>query len=400
LSVATPARRADGPRRAFTALSLLAAGLASAHDTARIDALPRLVGDRTRAECIDALALAGASFRGASFALDMPSTTPPSTLHSRFVVDDATFDDASPGGRQAIDPTFERVDVPAAPSREMLWERGAATPWRWVVTRDTSSWRGDRFGVFMVGGTTSQERFLAERAAHDEAKPPSDPSVTTLFEVSRQPYILRSDADRTLWVVEVGEPWRTFGGWKVFVRGERGPASPCSIDFGLPEDESASPLLPAELTRLDGLLLDALGPGSGEGALHPTMRIQVDVRRTWANVALRPWSLPRPYNTRDEVEAGLAQWASEDADQRAELTRIHALLPRAERSLAAYYRRVFGVSAEQARHCAAYAIDVALRMHFVFSSERAKTAERGPPDSNPWPAGIVQRRDAAVGPRR
>ncbi len=384
--------------RRLAALSLLAAALPSAQGAgAPREPLPRLVGDATRIECTDALELARASFFGSSFGLDMRSATPPSTLHSRFVVDDATFADATPNGPQPADPTFERLGVPTAPTREMLWERSDAAPWRWVVTRDTWSWRGDQFGLFAVDSATSQESFLAERTAHDEAKPRSDLRVTTVFESWQQPYILRSDEDMTLWAIEVGESWQMFGGWKIFVRGEHGPLSPCSVSFGLEQDQSALPLLPSELTQLEALLLDALGPGTGEGTLHPTLRIQNDVRHTWANIALRPWSLPQPYNTRDEIEAGLAEWASQDADQRAELARIHALVPLSERALAAYYRRVFGASAQQARHSATHAIDVAVRMHFAFHSDRAQASGGSPAEPNPWPIGMTRRRDASLG---
>lgn len=159
-------------------------------------------------------------------------------------------------------------------------------------------------------------------------------------------------------------------------------------------------LLAPDLAKLDALLLDALGPGTGEGALHPTRRIQIDVQRTWANIALRPWSLPSLHNTREEVDTGLAEWGSQDAGQQAELARIHALYPRAERSLATNYRRSFGVSTPQARRSAAYAIDVALSMHFVFHSERAPPIEGATHDVNPWPVGATRQPDSNIGPRR
>ena len=380
-------------------LSLLSVAIAPAQGAgAARGPLPRLVGDATRIECTDALELARASFFGTSFALDMPSATPPATLRSHFVLDDSAFNEDA---ASSIDPAFERLAMPANSSYVTLWERGDALPWRWVVTRNDYSWRGDEFGLYVVNTTMSQEAFLANKINFDPARPEGDPRVTTIFEgLQRPPYVLRPPLDGAPWVLDGGEPWRPLVRWKIFVRGESGPLSPCGISFGLGDSQQAVSLLPSDLAKLDVLLLDALGPGTGEGTLHPTARIQVDVRRTWANIALRPWSLPQPYNTRDEVEAGLMEWGLQDADQKAELTRIHALIPLAERSLANYYRHVFGISQEQARRSAAHAIDIALRMHFVFHSERAKASGPEAPEPNPWPANVVRSRDRSGDSRR
>ena len=374
--------RPQGRRRQLRALAwpfLAAATIASA------DALadPRIIGDPSRIECKDALALAQAAFAGPSFTLDVSISKLPAGLRSRFAIAaDDDGDEALPQPPVVDEDSLERIALDDSASTVVIWQRRAPGSMRWVETHHEWGWRGTYFGLYDVPATLGRDDFgkRVERGGPDD-----DAGVTSVIDGMQEPLFLHAPGADGLWVIDTGEPWRALGGWKVLVQGDNGPESPCAIGFGLPADQPSSHLLPPELARLDALLLDALGPGTGEGSLHPTNRINTDVQRTWANIALRPWSLPQPYNTREEVDAGLEDWATQDASQQIELARIHALYPRAQRALAAYYRQRFHLSGEQARHCAAHALDVALRMHFVFHSDRAKEALTDPPEPNPWP---------------
>lgn len=373
---------------------LLASAAACGHATD----IPRLVGDQTRVECRDALTLAQAAFAGRALTLDFSTSNPPA-LQSRFAIAEKDADDETSEPLFADAGNFERVeqrlDPADATTTVLIWQRGTPGSKRWVVTHHETGWRGTYFGLYDVPVALGQDDFLS---LVRRGTPAPESGTVTILEGWQAPVVLRTPGDAALWVIDTGAPWRPLGAWKVFAQGSDDPVSPCAVSFGLDENQHPTALLPPEIARLDAMLLDALGPGVGEGTLHPTERIKTDVQRTWANIALRPWSLPQPYNSREEVEGGLKDWAAQDASQKVELARIHALYPRAESALAAYYHAQFRLSGEQARRCAAHALDVALRMYFAFHSERAKAAESEAPEPNPWPEGAMPKPPPSVHP--
>jgi hypothetical protein len=148
-------------------------------------------------------------------------------------------------------------------------------------------------------------------------------------------------------------------------------------------------LLPGPALRFAGLLTEALGRGNDEGTLHPTDRITAETHNVWANAILRPWALENvAYNSRAEVDAGLKQWAAVNPRRRA----VHAALlrqyPRAQATLAAYYRAHFHLAPRQAKAMARYATDLVFRDYFVFPSQDAYWARfdpKRPVPPNPWP---------------
>jgi hypothetical protein len=128
--------------------------------------------------------------------------------------------------------------------------------------------------------------------------------------------------------------------------------------------------LPA-VRELAAALDEALGPGTGEGTLHQTAAVRDEVAREWANASLRPWALTDPpYNSRGEVDRGLAEWARGVAAREALLRRIKASYPAAERELARYYAARFERSPALAQ-LARTALDHMFRSYFVFSKRQS-----------------------------
>jgi hypothetical protein len=80
----------------------------------------------------------------------------------------------------------------------------------------------------------------------------------------------------------------------------------------------------------------------------------------------------------------LATWAEAGAGNRRLLDDIRRQYPFAEAELAQYFQQHFGRTPTDARKSAVYALDIALRMHFVFHEENHQTddGKSGPP--NPW----------------
>ena len=110
-------------------------------------------------------------------------------------------------------------------------------------------------------------------------------------------------------------------------------------------------------------------PSQSEGTLQPTARIRVAASWAWANAALRPWALEEPYNSEKEIADGLQAWTKRSAAYRARYQRLQALMPKAERSLAAHYQKALRKSPAEAGALAKQALARAVGAHFVFGKK-------------------------------
>ena len=103
--------------------------------------------------------------------------------------------------------------------------------------------------------------------------------------------------------------------------------------------------------------------------MRPTARIRLSVEKRWANAALRPWALTAtPYNTRSEVEHGLAEWAKGNRKRTVVLKQIRSVYPAAERALTSFYGARSNSRAKSARDLSAHVLDHMFRSYFVFHS--------------------------------
>jgi hypothetical protein len=169
----------------------------------------------------------------------------------------------------------------------------------------------------------------------------------------------------------------------VYATDAAGPV--CGIVFGS-EPGSRERLLPAEVRALSRLLDEALGPGTDEGTLQPTAGLRNKAAHVRANATFRPWALvsATPYNSRAEVDAGLEEWARGVRPRRLLLAKIIAAYTPAQRSLATFYERAFGLPRADAAEVAAWALDIIFRSYFVFPRDgEAPQGDGG--DRNPWP---------------
>ena len=121
------------------------------------------------------------------------------------------------------------------------------------------------------------------------------------------------------WLLHPGEPYDFLATWSVYTMGATGARRACAIEFR-PGVKTAVALLPPEVRHLERLLDRTIGS---------------------ANVALRPWALGSPYNTRAETDAGLWLWAAASPANRRLHADIQAQAPMAQRALARYYAHTF-----------------------------------------------------------
>lgn len=166
-----------------------------------------------------------------------------------------------------------------------------------------------------------------------------------------------------MWALEVGHP----ANWIVHVPDAQSLRAACTIRLR-PEGIRAIELLPRPVRKFESLLDRTIGSGEGEGTLHPTASIRINVEDTWANLALRPWARTIPYNSRAVVDRGLMKWANGGKINHNLLQAIRRQYPVAERALARYYEKNFGKPPKAAAALARQLLDASFRTHYVYSA--------------------------------
>ena len=253
--------------------------------------------------------------------------------------------------------------------------------YRLAVREDDRGWRGDTYTVFALPDKMS----VAEATV--SASSSMRPLETLASGQWRPPLVFQREDSTRLWFMMLGQPYEVMGSWSVHAVADEGLRPLCSIEFLPSGNRVPFSLLPQAVRELEHLLNRTIGSGSNEGTLQPTARIRAEVQQTWGNIALRPWALREPYNFREAVDAGLSTWADISTGNRRLLQDIRRQYPLAEAALARYFQQHFGRTPADSRKSAAYAMDIALRMHFVFHDESPRGDDDKSRPPNPWRAG-------------
>jgi hypothetical protein len=353
----------------------LPASLACAQPNGTPLSWPRLDG-AARPECADALTIARAVFDSRAFWQFEPQPVPKGVKSVQVLQAEAL--DIS-GGRavEADKRIFDELPLREEAPRSLYWQKRPQGAYRLAIGEISYGWRGDMYNLYTVDAGIAPAAVIA---GHVDDKPPAGVRVIVRHEW-RPPQIYQRGADGPLWVLTVGAPYQFLDHWTVYVPDRDGLRQACTIRFR-PDVKAAVDLLPQPVRRLEALLDRTIGSGVGEGTLHPTVRLRNEVEDSWANAAMRPWANIAPYNSRAAVDAGLAAWASSAPSNRTLLRAIRRQYPRAERSLAQYYRTRFHATPDAARRQADYLLDLVYRNHYVFPHGDAPTFVAGP---NPWP---------------
>lgn len=345
---------AVGVRR--VALLALLLGLVASGRAAAV-ALPQVHGDGDAPECRDAALLAQAMFKSASPRVYAPLQLP-AGMASELLLGALALDIS--GGNALLDAGgFEKIPQPDL--RSVYWEQAAKADARIVLREANGGWRGDRYALYLPDRAMAQADFLRALASGS-----GDGLALQLDNAWRPPLVFRLRATGGKWFIDVGQPFAPLDGWRVFAATDGHYAQRCTIVFQ-PEAVATQARLPGALGDLLRLLDQALGPGNDEGSLQQTARLRNGVLHIVANARLRPWAVSAAdaYNTRAEVDAGLARWAV-NRQRRALQARIAQVYPEAQRALAAHYQRSQDMPEAKADAEAGRVLDLLLRAHFVF----------------------------------
>lgn len=342
---------------------------------------PVIDGDKNSPQCRVALDMATQAFRSTSPWMEWPIPRPSDT-NSRVVLA-RSADDISGGDALQTDPSvFDRIEPTKWGIRAVFWQRQAVGGQRMVVVDEPFGWQGDWYWLLFVPENITQTALLSRITQGDDLREALNALEPALGENRWTPPLVLEDGESSkLWIIDPGENSWGLEPWKVFVRSPEDLSAPCQIDL-TPDGKPGLVRLPLAVQRFAALADEALGPGSNEGTLQPTARIRGIVHQDWANASERPWALTdTPYNSRAEVDANLTQWAKPVRKRATLLRRMNSAYNPAERALAAYYQRRFGVTDAVARRYSAYALDHMLRSYFVFHiDEPDRTAP-----TTPWP---------------
>jgi uncharacterized protein YecT (DUF1311 family) len=342
-------------------------------------AWPALTGGKDTV-CAEALQIAKATFKSSAFYLFGPPEVPPD-LHSVLVLKPKVVDISGGDALKADPAAFDKLPIGGqGETGNVYWQKTVTYGHRLAVLETPFGWHGDTYSLFALGELIQAGEFLAEvRRDRETQKLPSIISGSW-----RPPLILQEKDSGRAWIIEVGDRTQFLMDWHIHVVEPTGITPRCSVQFR-PPVQTATSLLPLPVRELARLLDQTMGPGADQGTLQPTASLREAVSHTWANVVLRPWALGGPYNTRDEVDAGLRNWSQEGATYRKVYQSIQQQYPLAGQALAEFYQKAFHRTVADAMAQSSYGLDIALRSHYAFHSSDPNSYFRNSNSRpNPW----------------
>ena len=352
------------------------------------NAEPVLEGNRTRSECLQAKSIAATKFHSSDVSMSGPISLPQSgPVRFALHVQD---DDISGGDGLVADEAYFHDVAPKTEGsnlRRIFWQVTPRAGKRIVVVDGAFNWQGDWYSMYVLDETVTPETLIADLSIDDIRKRHFSATIDGEW---MPPQILVDVKSGNSWALLQGSRYNSLGAWTVHASEFGGYSVACTVRF-MPQTRRPVNLLPSEVKKFDALLTEILGPGTDEGTLHPTTRIQLGADSDWANAAVRPWALNNaPYNSRAQVDANLKQWSEVNSRRRTVYRALIGQYPRAVNGLADYYHAKFHLRPAQAMAMARYATDLLYRDYFVFPGQLGEleksTSDHDAPSSNPWTA--------------
>lgn len=346
---------------ALAMLLLLSHGVAAAET-----AWPRLgEGEPGNGVCGEALALARSSYRSDQFYLYALPDPRSANITSTFALRQGEPGTPSEGALVEDPSVFQKISKPSpdqSAPRSVYWQIKPDHGLRYVMSEEAFGWRGDQYTLFAVDQNVTPSQFFGADGS-DASKTAPRPVIDQTW---RPPLMMHEMAGGEVWAIDVGPPYVAFADWKVYAIAADGVKQRCTVSFG-DQNELGPALLPEPVQRLAGLLAQSLDDKDDGGTLHLVTGLKQYIRYLWANIAVRPQAVGKeePDVSRAEAEAEIAKWAEATPRLRTLRTEIVAQFPRAQKSLADYYKARFNKADKDAEAMAQQALDIVLRSYFT-----------------------------------
>jgi hypothetical protein len=340
-------------------------------------AWPRLLNGEAHPECRAALELGRFVQKSTDFRLWGPFPWP-DNFSEELVLGPTASNLQSEQPVYADEDVFTEVEPPppepfrhSAP--KIFGQTQTGQSHRLIVEQHSMGWRGDQYFVEYVPAGPSVVQYAVAAELRGTA-PVASPIPVSM----RVPTILQSKRGDRLWVIHVGQAYEFSSPWVVYLPIGGKMEKACEIRFR-PDVSAGAALLPGPVRKLAALMHQSLGNESAEsGYLHTITTLKLLANQVWANVALRPWAvdspltdenafqLDKPWDSREDVEAGLLAWSKADAGNRKIYAAIQTQLRISQKVLSAYYMTRFKMSKAESQATASRVLDFALRAHYVF----------------------------------
>jgi hypothetical protein len=348
----------------FKALAML---LLLSHAVAAGDiAWPRLdAGDPGNGVCGEALALARSSYQSDNFYLyALPDLRSAATVTSTFALRQGEQDLSGGDGLVEDRSVFQKIPKPTGdqPSpRSVYWQIKPDRGLRYVMSEEAFGWRGDQYTLFAINENMTPSQFF-EAYGSDTSKSALLPVID---ETWRPPLMMREIGNGEVWAIDVGPPYVAFTDWRVYSIAADGAKKRCTLRFHGRNDLGPA-LLPKPVQRLAALLDRSLDDKDDQGTMHFVTGLRQYIRYLWTNIALRPQAFVKqePTVSRAEADTEVGKWAGRTSRFRKLGMEIFSQFPRAQKSLADYYKDRFKKPDEQADAMAQQALDIVFRSYF------------------------------------
>lgn len=330
---------------------------------------PRLGdGDPANGLCGEALALARSSYQSDRFYLYALPDLRSANITSAFALRQGEQGTPSEDTLVEDQSVFQKIAKPSrdqAPPRSVYWQIKPERGLRYVMSEEAFGWRGDQYTLFAVGESMTPSQFF-EATGSDNATTALLPVIDQTW---RPPLMLQETANGEVWAIDVGPPFVAFADWKVYSIAADGAKQRCTVRFG-DQNELGPALLPEPVQRWAELLARSLDDKHDAGTMHFVTGLKQYIRYLWTNIAVRPQAFVKeqPDVGRAAAEKAIGKWAEATPRLRTLRTEILEQFPRAQKSLADYYKERFSKSDQEAAAMAQQALDIVFRSYFTRAS--------------------------------
>ena len=303
--------------------------------------------------CLESFKLALASFNSDNFNIDINFVLPRNS-NIKLIIKPSSPDISNDDDLIADKNIFQQISNNNYGL--IYWQIKSNYGLRYIVTENSFGWRGNQYQLFAINENMPSDEFLDIYVK--ENKKLASSLIIDMNWIP--PLILKNQMTDEIWAIDVGSPYNYLSNWTIYEIYSEGIRKSCTIKFH-PNSKSVIDLLPKAVQTLAVILDQTLVNGHNEGTLQLTARKRIAANHIWANIALRPWALPKAksINGLQYLDADLKKIPHN-------LKELNKIYSEAERELARYYNIKFAKNTKYTDEMAKHALYFVFKSYFDF----------------------------------